>query len=113
MSDDENTIRSLVYDLMVKIVHRQDISDVFHDSRVESSDFFRVLEEYGRTIVVPPADSYADITPVKVENSEHQTWAVDAPMWTLEEGRSDLSIELTIELGDNRPKIQIDDLRVM
>jgi hypothetical protein len=113
MSEDENLVKQLTYGLAQKIAEEADLSDIFRVSRVESDDFYRVLKEYGKTFISPPTGAYSDIQPVRIINEEQPTWAVDAPLWTLEEGMSDLSIELTIVLGESGPTIQIDDLRVM
>lgn len=39
--------------------------------------------------------------------------AVDVPLWTAEEGRSDLTLSLTVHDRDGSVEIAVDDLRVL
>jgi hypothetical protein len=81
-------------------------------SRLTSEDLRNVIRDYGRTLVLPPDDAYADLDVVRVTTMEEPTWSVHAPLWTIEEGRSDLSLELTITLTPGAPLIELDNLRV-
>jgi hypothetical protein len=50
---------------------------------------------------------------VEVENSNPKEWSVVAPIYTSEEGCSDLSIELSlIENGKEIYKSELDNIRV-
>jgi hypothetical protein len=44
---------------------------------------------------------------------ESATWKVDAPMWTEEGGRSDLTLKLKIIFGPGDPEAIVRDLRVL
>jgi hypothetical protein len=35
------------------------------------------------------------------------------PLWTKEEGRSDLTLELTVTMGANDTQIELDDIHVL
>ncbi|MDO9394914.1 MAG: hypothetical protein Q7T71_00050, partial [Herbiconiux sp.] len=52
------------------------------------------VDTYGRTVSVPPPEWWALADVVEVRTSGVPKWHVAAPFWTVEEGRSDLSIEL-------------------
>ena len=54
----------------------------------------RAISEYGRTLVPPDPVGWwplVEITPVTAERAKLH---VAAPLWTVEEGRSDLTLEL-------------------
>lgn len=82
------------------------------NSRVKAADLERVVENYGRTLVRPPQDAYADLDAVKVAGAVEPTWWIRAPLWTNEEGRSDLTLEMTVTLGSDGSDVALDDLRV-
>jgi hypothetical protein len=81
-------------------------------SRLTHDDLHTVIHDYGRTVVSPPTDAYNKLDAVEVEGAAVPTWSISAPLWTAEEGRSDLTLELTISLGTGAPKIELDDLLV-
>jgi len=82
-------------------------------SRLTSDELREVIREYGRTLVHPPADAYQHLDAVQVNGTALPTWSVRAPLWTKEEGRSDLTLELTISLGPDEPIVELDDLHVL
>jgi hypothetical protein len=80
--------------------------------RLSSAELAAAVSEYGRTVTLPPAglEPALDV----VEHSDERAWSVVAPLWTVEEGRSDLSLSLTIcrDKGQ-RYRIEVDDLHVL
>jgi len=70
------------------------------------------MQNYGRTFVRPPSnfDEYLDL--IAIEGSFPPAWSIRAPLWTVEEGRSDLTLELTIANAPEGMVIELDDLRV-
>ena len=65
-------------------------------SRVAPLDFERVINEYGHKLVAPPPDAYARLDKIAVRGTAYPTWSIRAPLWTSDEGRSDLTLELKI-----------------
>ena len=60
-----------------------------------------VIAGYPATPITPPETFYEDlIDAVEMEDREEPSWNVVFPLWTREEGRSDLSVELTCVIGD-------------
>ena len=54
------------------------------------------------------------IDSIPVQNAQPLAWSVVVPLFTREEGRSDLSLELTVtELQEGSVGIQVDDLHVL
>lgn len=69
------------------------------------------VREYGRSVVSPPADLQLNV--VKVEAAKN-TWSVYVPVFTKEEGRSDLTLEVTLtETGKPLCDVEIDGLHVL
>lgn len=54
------------------------------------------VSEYGRTLVSPPQKAYDDIDMIPVTNTEPQEFSVRFRLYTQEEGKSDLEIQLTL-----------------
>lgn len=76
--------------------------------RTSVVDLERVMSEYGGTFISPPDDffDYAECYDLK-DRAGH---LIDIPLWTINEGKSDLVI--TIELDSKSNEISISDLRV-
>jgi hypothetical protein len=82
-------------------------------SRLTADDLAGAIRDYGRTLVEPPPGAYRDLDAVAVRDASHPTWSVRAPLWSREEGRSDLTLELTITRDGDRWDIELDDLHVL
>ena len=82
--------------------------------RLSAADLERAVRDYGRTLVsIPPAarDSY-DV--YRVEKADRPTFFVDVDLWTQEEGRSDLTLQLgLIDTGRSTYAVTIDGLHVL
>jgi hypothetical protein len=81
-------------------------------SRLSAADLQTVIEDYGRSVVLPPKDVHEFVDAVRVVGADKSTWSVRVPLWTLEEGRSDLTLELTIRITESGVLIDLDDLHV-
>lgn len=110
----ESQIRSIVIDLLVLLADGdyESIMERYPTSRLAGADLRTAICEYGRKVIAPPAD-YGHIEMGEVEATAVPTWWVVAALWTEEEGRSDLSLELTIVFGPSGPTIQLDNLHVL
>lgn len=82
-------------------------------SRLTAADIEKVIDDYGRTFVQLPANFGEYLDAVVIEGRSRPTWSVQVPLWTLEEGRSDLTLELTVTEEIDGPSIELDDLRVL
>jgi hypothetical protein len=83
-------------------------------SRVSAPEVRKVVVDYGRRLTMPttPIDEVMDI--VEVSGSHPKSWSVNLPLWTKEEGRSDLTLEMRfIESEDEIYSIEIEDLHVL
>jgi hypothetical protein len=82
-------------------------------SRLTSQDVSLVVRNYGREVISPPIDAYQNLDSVPIKNATVPTWSVRLPLWTKEEGWSDLTLELTIALGSGDPIVELDDIHVL
>jgi hypothetical protein len=69
------------------------------------------LEQYGATFMPPPDTAYS-LLDVREINGRPRSWSVVMPLWTVEEGRSDLSIELTLVDREGSLDVELDNIRV-
>ncbi|MEQ1520537.1 MAG: hypothetical protein ABL936_04625 [Aestuariivirga sp.] len=83
------------------------------NTRLTASDLRNAVLEYGRKLESPPKDAYQNLDAIEIKNKVSPTWSVQIPVWTREEGRSDLTLELTVSLVNNLPHIELDDLHVL
>ena len=82
-------------------------------SRLSSEVLRDVVADYGRRLVSPPSEAYRDLDAIALKGTPVQTWSVAVPLWSEEEGRSDLTLELTIALSSSGARVEIDDLHVL
>jgi hypothetical protein len=110
----DREIRSIVIDLLVLLADAdyEAIKERCGRSGMTSGELQEIIRDYGRKVVAPPAD-YACISIVECEATAVPTWSVEADLWTAEEGRSDLTLSMTIAFGPHGPAIQIDNLHVL
>ena len=83
-------------------------------SRVSAEELRLAVREYGRTLVPLPIESYGLIDYIAVLGSAPLEWSAVVPLFTKEEGRSDLSLELSIfeqESGGHR--VEVNNLHVL
>lgn len=82
--------------------------------RLPASEMAGAIREYGRTLVMPPADAYSQADVMPIDGSSPEAYSVDFRLYTEEEGRSDLEIRLTlIDTGvEGMMKVELDDILV-
>jgi hypothetical protein len=81
--------------------------------RLNAGEIARAITDYGRQLVSPPADERPRSV-VEIESSSPERWNVYVDLWTAEEGRSDLTLELTVT-DSTHPmyEVQVDDIHVL
>jgi hypothetical protein len=79
---------------------------------VTASELREAVADYGGTLRMPPAAA-SWIDEVQVVGRVPPTWSVRCDLWTVEEGRSDLSLELTVVEAPLGPTIEVDNLHVL
>jgi hypothetical protein len=91
----------------------KDIEILTNGSRLNAMDIAKAITDYGRQLVMPPEDGYELMDVVEVRDSAPPRWSIRIPLWTREEGRSDLSLELTVSQRSNGFDVELDDIRVL
>lgn len=79
--------------------------------RITGKEIENEINAYGRTIIIPPDMAYDEIDIIKCVDMNR--FSVNMPFWTSEEGRSDLTLQLTIDFSTKKPIIAIDDIHVL
>jgi hypothetical protein len=81
--------------------------------RLSASELAEGVAQYGRTLVFPPAATFDTLDFIKFFDAQGAAYGVRVPLWTREEGRSDLEIELTLrEVSEGLIIAAIDNLHV-
>ncbi|MCW7539771.1 hypothetical protein OOT46_18200 [Aquabacterium sp. A7-Y] len=89
----------------------QKIVDKGWIGRLPPQELDAAIAQYGRTLVVPPHDvlDHADV----YELEDGSGWFVDLPLWTAEEGMSDLTLSLSVKTDGRHVLLGISDLHVL
>lgn len=90
-----------------------DLEQLTRGIRLGASDISNAVTGYGKTITSPPNDLFQFMDIIEVKSSLSRRWSVSIPVWTLEEGRSDLSAELTLIEDNGSLRVEFDDLHVL
>lgn len=109
----DKSIELEIIDLMDALVHGNfdKISAKNWYGRLNRPDIEARLAEYCNTLALPPAffvekiDSY--------EYNDGSGLALNVPLWTKEEGMSDLTLSLELLYSETKAKLQMKDLRVL
>lgn len=81
--------------------------------RLSKDEIAYAVNDYGCKITMPPDSVFDDLDVVEVENLLAREWSVRCPLWTKEEGRSDLSIEMSmIEDGADKLRVELDNIMI-
>ena len=82
--------------------------------RLKANEIETAVVDYGRKIEPLPDTVYEELDVVEVDGSEPKQWSVNVPVFTFEEGRSDLTLELTIiDSCSGLYTVEVDDLHVL
>jgi hypothetical protein len=107
-------LRAPITDLVEALV-RGDFDSLEEDGRagrVGADGLRRSITEYGRTLVVLPNEAF-DLVEAGMVTARPREWWIVVPMWTAEEGRSDLSLELAAVPTQDGHRLEVTDLHVL
>jgi hypothetical protein len=82
--------------------------------RLSAGELDAAVRQYGRRLIEPPHpdDLLLDVAPIG--DATPPRWSVNVELWTAEEGRSDLTLELTVCAEPSGGyAVEIDDLHVL
>jgi hypothetical protein len=66
-----------------------------HGVRLKAKDIAAAVSDYGRKLIQPPDEAFGLMNVVEVQNARPKQCSIAMPLWTREEGRSDLTVEIT------------------
>ncbi len=81
--------------------------------RLTEEEIRTVIQEYPATFIMPPAETFDDPDAVEIENPPPGRYYVRVDLWSKEEGRSDLSLELIVGKLNGQPDIEITNIHVL
>jgi hypothetical protein len=81
--------------------------------RLTAIEMKNAIAEYGGTLTHLPESEYETLDVIGIENSHPQKWDVRVGLWTREEGKSDLTLELTIIDNVGNYSFEIDNIHVL
>ncbi|HEY6560411.1 MAG TPA: hypothetical protein VI072_24170 [Polyangiaceae bacterium] len=77
-----------------------------------AAELEQAVHDYGRRLVLPAADEF-HVDAIQVTGRVPVTWYVRVDLWTAEEGKSDLSLELSVVEHPQGPLAEMDGLHVL
>ena len=82
--------------------------------RLSAESLHAAVTSYGKTLIAPPDFGLDKLDIVEITNSASPSWSVNVNLWTVEEGRSVLSLECTV-IGRSTGGINVavDNLHVL
>ena len=112
MNSMEAAVRVLV-DLLVRGEYAT-IDRISGGARISASDLKRAVADYGRVLAAPGDGWWDDVSVTPIETDGSPSFHIAVPLWTQEEGRSDLTLEVRLdEVAPEAFETQIEDLHVL
>jgi hypothetical protein len=107
-------VESAVREVVRLLVDRRyiDVEAFTAGNRLTATEIEQAIREYGATLIFPPEDAFDSMDAIEVEGVSPPKWSVVMPLWTQQEGRSDLSLELTVEQRLEGTRVEIDNIHV-
>jgi hypothetical protein len=102
--------------IITEIIHNISVNDYDtikangQNGRVDTNDLKRVILEYDCTIIPLPDKAFSEAKVYLIDKSRLDVYI---PLWTKEEGRSDLTLFLSCFVIDGISKVEINDLIVL
>ena len=108
----EPFVRSLVAHLVRGEYGR--LEELSGGIRLSAAELARAVRAYPARLTLPPPGQDPPLGVVQVAGALPRAWAVDVPLWSAGEGRSDLTLQLSVrEDGAGGYRVEIDDLHVL
>jgi hypothetical protein len=108
-------LRQLVIQIVALLAacEYQRVFELTRGIRMKTEEIQRAIHDYGKSIVAPPDNAYQLLDIVRVRNTEVEQYSIRMPLWTQEEGRSDLTLGLTVKVFDDNLNVELDDIHVL
>jgi hypothetical protein len=115
MKGSMNAISECVRRVVVLLVSHdwEGLERLTSGQRLSAEEIERAVSEYPATLSMPPDEALESLDVVEVAGAVPRELSIWVPLWTLEEGRSDLHVELTLkEVMEEIYNVELDNLRV-
>jgi len=107
-----DTVRRLVEMLVAEDYDA--IEEATRGRRLTAEQLGQAVDEYGRELQMPPQVVFHNFGVNETEGAIPRAWWVLVDLWTVDEGRSDLTLEIRItHTGGELYDIEIDNLHVL
>jgi hypothetical protein len=108
-------LKLCVHQLVELIVAKKydDVVALTAGRRLPSDQIQAAMDGYGRTLVMPPEIAFDNLDVIPIRNSNPPMLSVRMNLWSVEEGESDLSVELTVTVSDGGCRLELDDIHVL
>lgn len=103
-------IKDLVHQLVA--MNYLELEKDGRNGRLSAAELQQVIVDYGCELIDINSESLALADVYKINNESNQ-WAIDLPLWTKEEGRSDLTLSINLSVKNGKTYIAIQDLHVL
>lgn len=103
-------VRRLIEDLAAE--RYAEIAADGRAGRLTEAELRTAIEQYGRTLVPLPADGER-LVELYEQTSQPGAVSLDVPLWTREEGRSDLTLSVTAIKQGETYIVEVDDLHIL
>ena len=100
-------LRRLVHDLVVGAF--TELESDGRAGRLTADQLRQALKVYPATLIELPDEALESADAYEVVGDAN-AWAIDLDLWTAEEGRSDLTLEVTARVTPGEIELAIDDL---
>jgi hypothetical protein len=113
MTDDLLAPIRIIVDLLVRREY-ETVEAMTRGSRLSAREMEWAITQYGRTLTNPPVDAWSSLDVVQINGSMPPAFHVVVPLWTAEEGCSDLSVELQLtEIDEGLHETTLLDIRTL
>ena len=107
-----DTVHRLVE--MLVVGHYDGVEGASRSRRLTAEQLRQAVEEYGRELRMPPDVVFDNLDVNEIEGAIPRAWWMLVDLWTVEEGRSDLTLEIRLtDTGGELYDIEIDNLHVL
>jgi hypothetical protein len=109
-----NPVQSALDEIVPLLVagRMEDIQRIDRGGRMKADEWRTRIAEDGKTLTRPPQGDFESSDVVPLHGKEGSAWSVWYRLWTREEGKSDLGVQLTVHHDGHTLEIEADDLRV-
>ncbi len=81
--------------------------------RLKAVEIRSIIKDYGVTLTKPPERAYDLINIIKIDSQSIEEYSIRMPLWSEEEGRSDLTLDFAVRKVEEQMLVKIYDIHVL